>query len=350
MKHMSLLFLLAALCGCGDAAPPYDRNAMLTAVADEVVVPTHEAFVQRSAALAQEAKALCAAPDAAKLERTRGAWWDARAELERGEAFGIGPWRTLGLAALLDRWPTDAAQIEALVAGDAALDAQGLAVVGANKRGFPALEYLLWGETELEAGGRRCELVVVLAEDISRLAGEQLAGWEGEGGFAVQLGSAGRVEGMYKDPQEALAELVNAVISELEMVVSTQLGKPLGADAGGVAQPTLAECWRSDRSLAVVRANLEGARALYEGAPGSIGIGDMVQQRNAATDKRMREAFAAVFVALDAVPGELDEALTASPTEVAAVQEAVRVVLRLWKTEVVSALSVTLTFNDNDGD
>lgn len=355
MRRMWSVVAACALLGCGDEVAPYDRNAMLTAVAERVVLPTHELFAQRAEAFARQSEALCGggAISAAALEQTRGAWWSAREAMERGEAFGVGPWRTAGLGALLDRWPTDAVEIDALLAGEGTLDAGLLPTLGANKRGFPALEYLLWADEGMWAGegaGRRCELVVTLARDVEALAASQLEGWRGAGGFAEQLGQAGRVAGMYKDPQEALGELVNVAIGELEMIVSGQLAKPLGRDNGGTPVLEQAECWRSGRSLDAVRANLEGARLLYEGAEGSVGLGDMVARRNAGADRRLREAFVVAFAALDAVPTGLEEGLEEAPEALGALQEAVRVVLRLWKTEVVGALGVTLTFNDNDGD
>jgi predicted lipoprotein len=348
---------LVALCGivlwgCGEEAVPYDRNAMLTSVAERLALPAHEVLATRAQTLEAAAEAACAdgAMSEAELGEVRAAWWGARQAMELLAAFSVGPWRTAGLGAMLDRWPTNDVEIERLVGGDAALDDSLLATLGANKRGLPALEYLLWGA---QVSGRRCALTALLAKDVSASADALLAGWSGEGGFARQLGQAGRVEGMYANAQEALGDLANVAVAALEMIVGTQLGKPLGLTTGGAGRPELAECFRSRRSLEVVRLNLESAWRLYAGAEGGVGLGDMVRARSSGADGRMRAAFEAAFVALDALggsPGGLEQAVVSDRASVEAAREAIRAVLRLWKTEVIGALGVTLTFNDNDGD
>lgn len=326
---------------------------MLTSVAEQLALPAHEVLATRAQTLEMAAEAACAdgVMSEAELGEVRAAWWGARQALEALPAFSVGPWRTAGLGALLDRWPTDDVEIERLVSGDAALDDALLATLGANKRGLPAVEYVLWGSADVS--GRRCALAALLTRDVSASADALLAGWSGEGGFARQLGQAGRVEGMYANAQEALGELANVAVAALEMIVGTQLGKPLGLTTGGAGRPELAECFRSRRSLEVVRLNLESAWRLYAGAEGGVGLGDMVRSRNSGADGRMRAAFEAAFVALDALegsPGGLEQAVVSDRARVEAAREAIREVLRLWKTEVIGALGVTLTFNDNDGD
>ena len=85
---------------------------------------------------------------------------------------------------------------------------------------------------------------------------------------------------------------------------------------------------------------------------GTVGAGltVLVAEQNPATDLAMQDALRAALAAIDAVPRPFVTSVVQMNPALDQALLAVRELKRLYATEVVAALGVTLRFNDNDGD
>jgi len=244
------------------------------------------------------------------------------------------------------------------LAADTPLDADGLAVLGAPAKGFTALEYLLF-EPDVDlidafaSVPRRGEYAVALAADLGAQARALAEAWDPNGGnFLGQLVDGGRGSTRYATLNAALGEVVNRIGYALENDRLEKLGRPLGDSADGTPQPELVESPWSGRSLEDLRDNLHGIELLFRGEPslGLQSLDDYLHFRGRNLSAGFSQRFGACQAALDAILVPLATAVVDAATDVQKLSDALAALQRFFQVDVASALSLSLGFNDNDGD
>jgi uncharacterized protein len=345
------------------------RRQTVRALTEQVVLPTLGDVAARAAELETAAGALAGAPSQQALDAAQEAWRAARAPWKECDAFAFGPAMDERLAVAIDQFPVEPTKIEAEIAGTAALTVDYIDTIGADRKGFHALEHLLFGGgddaavlalfTTDAAAARRRELLVALAGNLTRKVLELRRAWAPDGGaYAELIATPGAANPTYATVKAAIDTFVNESVFLAELVADARIGKPLGLATGGTPQPALEESGPSDNSLDDMAASLRGLRAVYTGAragggAGAIsegGIGALVAAQSPATDREVRDLIEQALAAIEAIPRPFRTAIALSPAEVQAAYDAVKEVKRVLATEVLSVLGATLKFNDNDGD
>ncbi len=314
---------------------------MLTAAADEVIVPSYEALVAAFDELADGARpAVHRAVDRASSKRlgTRGGRWRS-------------PGGTPAPAASGRRW-TDASRQPSpsrpgptpsptSSPGPTPSTRQGSTPTGAGVKGIVALEIGLFGDGSEELatpeGSRRCEYLMSVTALARAAAAEVLDDWTG--GYRDEF-----VAGMDGDPQASLDALANEVIFRVTEIDDQGLRALTEATAADELQPTRADGPAAFR-LAEHRATYESVAAVLDGRA-AAGAGRRHQRRHRRAARRRRRGGSEAMAALpDSVTASFDD-----PDTVAAAQEAAMALKVLLSTEVASELGITLGFSDSDGD
>lgn len=346
-----ILLLLACKGPSSTATPTEDtglseRQALLAGLAEDVVAPRYAELVQRAAALEEAADTFCADRTAPHLATLRTAWWDARAPWKRMEVVNFGPvvdqpWR---VGPLLDFWPVRDTVVDDLLAGEDALTVAYVSSLGASTRGFPVLEYVLWPEDDLLEvfDDRRCAYTTALAADLHANAVVLQDAWAT---YTPGIVRPSEVDSLYDTPQDVLDEWVNRMFFTVEDLRFEKLGKPLGDDSGGTPLPDAAESPFSGRSLADARDALAGVRDVWEG-----GVRGFLPADSDALITNVESALTDAETALAAVPEPLTATVVDDRASVQAAQDALRVLQIALQIDLAQALSVTIAFNDNDGD
>jgi predicted lipoprotein len=342
-----------------------ERRTAMRALTEQVVLPALDEVVLRAGALAGAARALADAPSQVTLDAAQDAWRAARRPWKETEAFSFGPAMTELLAAAIDQVPVDPAKIELELAGTAELTDLYVDNLGANRKGFHAVEYLLFrGDDDAavlaslttDAGAmRRREMAAVLARGIARDAGRLQSAWAPTGGaYAATVTEPGAGNATYPTIKAVVDAFVNESVFLAELAADARLAAPLGLATGGTPRPELEESGPSDNSLADLAATVRGMRSVYtgsrDGTATGAGISGIVADRSPATDREVREAFVTALAALDAIPRPFRTAVALHRAQVQAAYDAVKELKRILGTEVVALLGATLKFNDNDGD
>ena len=127
----------------------FDREAMLVNWADNIIIPSYEAFDAEAKALKAAADAFVATPDANTLNDLRTAWESAYFSFQNVEMFDIGKAEEVRFSYRLNTYPTNAAEITSSIESgnyDLALPSM------VDAQGFPALDYLLFelGDSDSE--------------------------------------------------------------------------------------------------------------------------------------------------------------------------------------------------------
>lgn len=364
MKQLECLLCLATFASLGCAPVSLGDGPRRVVVADvttSVVLPTFDEVAARATALVAAVEPLAAEPSAAALAQSQDAWRAARLPWKETEAFGFGPASDLLLSATIDQSPAD--RIDEELMATAPIDAAYVDNLGANRKGYHALEYILFNGGNEEAlaqlvsgpqAERRRALLPALARDLEQNTLELRSAWSADGGnFAGVVTQPGAANERYPTIKSAVDAFVNESIFLSELIANGKLGRPLGMTAGGTPQPDLEESGPSDNSLADMLGNLRSIRNVYlgtrDGLPGG-GISRLVIEQSPATHRAVLEALAGAEQAINEIPRPFRLALEQRSPEVERAYEAVKVLQRVLATEVVAVLGSTLKFNDNDGD
>jgi uncharacterized protein len=360
------LVLLAGACSSGggraDAggAPGFDRLALLANLAENVIVPTLASFATEAVALEAAVTTSCVSD----LAAAQDAWRAAATVWQRAELMRIGP-AAAGDGALRDRiysWPVVAGcpvdhEIMAWRQDPSAYD---LSTKLANRRGLPALEYVLFNPslasscppqsapagwsalTDDEKRAARCGYAAVAAADLRTQAQALHAAWTG--GYAATLATAGSP---FRNAHAAVNALSDALFVLDTEVKDHKLGRPAGITVGSCATlgapcPQDVEAPWSAHSKENIAANLRGFQAIFTGGEG-VGFDDFLVAAGAPElAARMGADVTAAIAAVEAIPGTLATAVTASPGEVRVAYDAVKQVTDSLKSQFLTVLALDL--------
>lgn len=357
MRGVWLTALVLAACTTGKEEA-FDKGAMLRSVVDEVILPTHEGWIDDAHALDAAADALCAGPTTGGLQAARDAWPPLMEGLWRQQAWAFGPARNfdIDLPHNVHEWPADAAGVDAILAGEAVIDASFVAGLAADDhlRGPAAVEYLLWGAGDVTSGDfgeRRCAYLLATIDVFLPVLEDYEAAWRPDGeAYGEALATAGDGSVIYPTDQDAITAIVSGLLTVLEDMEARKLGKPLGDEDEGVVQPDQVESPYAKRSLLALKRNLEGVEAIYDG--GSVSLSDYVLSREKAgeVDAIVRTALTGARLSLEAMDDTLASMVQSDPAVVREAQTAVEGVSIALSGEVSTLLGVNPTAVEGDND
>jgi predicted lipoprotein len=347
--------LVACVVPLGDGK----RRIVAGELTAEIIVPTYDEVVERTAALAAASRAFVANPAADTLAALQAAWRAARVPWKQTDAFRFGPLAMQSLGIAIDQVPVDPVKIDAELAGTATLDAAYIAGLGANKKGFHTIEYFIFGADDAAVlvslttdslAPRRIAYLAACTDELAATAVKLRDAWVG---YAAQIADPGADNMDFPTIKASIDALVNETVFQAEVVADARIGKPMGTATGGTPQPELQESGPSNNSVADMTETLVGIRNIYfgtrTGEPGK-GIGGLVAAASPATDRDVRAAFENAFAAIAAIPKPYTQALVDQRPEVMTAYTAVQDLQHVLATEVIATLGATLKFNDNDGD
>ncbi len=383
-------------CGGGKGTDPAfaageeARRVVLTAIADDVIVPAYARFVARAEALVMAIDGLEADPLETTARATaRAAWASAMDAWQEVEVFQIGPagatTATPGGAGLRDRiysWPlTNPCRVDQETLSGAHTDATALASAPANVRGLDALEYLLFVSTSEnacpinaqintsgawnagdEAGiaSKRAAHAASLARDLAASAKALETAWSPTGGdFRGELAAAGQ-RSVYATAQEALNSLSDAIFYLDTEVKDAKVGTPLGYfDCSTDICPEAFESRRSARSKANLESNVRAFRRIFSGADTTAEAvatprhfqALLVAAGQGALAGQMLDAIDRIDASLAAVTTDLESAIQNDLVSVEAIYGAIKGLTDLMKTQFISTLDLELpkrAEGDND--
>ncbi len=352
---------LLGSCSDGTASSSSDAKPVLADVTGSVILPAYRLADAAAGELVAKTNAFAATPSAQTLLGAQNAWRSSRKAWHATEAFRFGPVKTKNITSAIDFWPARLEGIEAFVGGVETIDASTVDALGANAKGFMALEALFFDSAAGDAAvltrfvsaphaDRRRRYAGIVAALVQAKTSELATAWEPTGGnFARELTEAGSGSALFPSGKSAIDQLVNSVIFATDLVTGTKLGKPYGTKSGGEPRPADEESARSDNSLVDMVSTLDGVRVMYAGAGGK-GLSDLVRAKNPSLDARVLAAMEDVLRKVAAIPPPFRTAITSQRPAVENAYQAARTLKNLLSTEVATALATTLAFNDSDGD
>lgn len=342
-----------------------DREVMLKHIADEIIIPGYKNFKVKLDSMTSMSGKFTADPTLTTLTGFRQAWIEAYTEWQKVELFDVGPAYDQALHSFFNIYPTSETGINDNIANGS----PNLEVPASYARqGFPAFDYLLngLGTTDAEIlsyyttaadAAKRLAYVQLLINQMNNKFNPVYAAWTGPYRNTF-------ISKTSMDMAGSTSLLVNGYVLNYERYIrSGKIGIPSGAMVGGVVFPEKVEAFYIkdlNQTLAKVAhqasIDLFNGKSVITGADGpslksylnTLGAKDPAS--GSTLSEIVNAQFLTVNAKLDLLGPNLYEQIQTNNQAMTDVYNEMQKVVRLLKVDMTSAMSITITYVDNDGD
>ena len=375
---VTLIMLIAGLYACsksggGETTPENpmdqktaDRKAMLTNIADNIVIPAYAKFKIKLDAFTAKSTAFTTAPSTTTLTDARAAWVDAYVEWQKVELFDFGPGQVQAIRSYFNIYPASESGIAAnITAGNAA----NLEVASAfPTQGFPAFDYLLNG-----VGGNDAAIVAYYTtgtdatkriDYLKRITQRMNTVFTA---VNTEWTTTYRDQFINKtgiDASSSTSILANSYVLNFERYIrSGKFGIPSGAMMGGVVAANKVEAfYKKDISLSLAKAATQATIDFFNGKGVNTGtegpslktyltaLGAKDSATGTGLAQIINTQFTAINTKLGLLPENLYNQVNTNNQLMIDVYTEMQKAVRMLKVDMTSAISITITYTDNDGD
>ena len=340
----------------------FDKTAMLTNYADNLIIPGYTAMQQKLAALQTASYAFLAAPSATTQAAVKTAYQETHLQYERIAAFQFGPAETalldifLNFSGSLDYSFTTAGQLTGFSIDSLTIESNitagtyNLAAMTRSSfysQGFPALNYLYFGPDAVSKfntnTANRVKYVKDVLARIKTLVDKVSSDWT-----TYRTDFIGNTKTNSGSP---ISYLVNQFAFQMDLLKGPRIGWPFGKQSNGQVFATKVEAYFVGNSMALAVENLTSLKNTYTAGSSGKGISDyLISLGKTSLNTDVLAQFDLAIAKLKLIPDPLSASLTTQATAVEAAYKEVQKLLTLLKTDVASATAVQISYMDNDGD
>ncbi|MBC7565911.1 MAG: imelysin family protein [Pedobacter sp.] len=376
-KHISLACLLAlTVFACSKkkgtdqpeegGKPGVDRKALLTYLADDIIIPSYANFKTKLDLLQGKSDAFTAAPTTASLVELRTAWVNAYVEWQKIELIDVGPASSQTLRAFFNVYPTNVANINSGIAnGTVNFDLPATYA----QQGFPALDYLINGlannDTDIVTfystaadAAKRIAYVKKILTEMNSIFAKVYTPWT-TGVYRDEFISKSGT-----DASSSLAGLVNGYVSNYERYIrSGKFGIPSGSMINGVVSAEKVEAlYKKDISLTLAKTAQQASVDFFNGksvktrTEGSSfktyldALGANDSKTNVKLTHAIQDQLGVTLTKLNLLTENLNNEVKNNNQKMIDVYTEMQKFVRMVKVDMTSAMSITITYTDNDGD
>ena len=361
--------LLVMLFSCVDSTEEtkvqIDRKPLLENLADQVIIPGYTQLNTEVTAMNSSITTFLNEPSPATLGNARSAFIKAYVAWQKVEFFDFGPAFDQTLRAQVNTFPTDNFAIDnAIATGNIQLQS----LSNNNKKGFPAIDYLLYGDNKSDAdiiadfttntnASTRKEYLKASIEDMQTLVSRVSVAWNsGEGNYRSTF-----VERTGTDVGSSLGQLINSLSQSLEVFTrDAKVGIPLGKRSQGILIPKNAEAYYSGNSMLLARSNVQGYIDVFKGSRTSEGANSQsllaylnqlnAQYNGGSLSSALEQQFQNSLSKLNQISDPYSRSIEAQATIANEAYLELQKTVVLVKVDLASALGILISYQDNDGD
>lgn len=363
------VILLSTLFACdpssnggdtSDCNTPFDQQAMFQNIADNLILPSYDELQGKVATLVATTNTFTTSPSVENLTSLRAAFEAAYISWQVASPYEFGPAEEVFLRNSVNNFPLD------LTATKVAIDAGELDFdqPDAFNKGFPALDYLLYGVAENEeeivalfsnngVGANHRQFIKEVVTDIEERVKHTLNGWE-NGFRETFINNTGKAAGT------SLSLLINQLNQNYELIKREKIGVPSGVLTLDFIYPDRVEAPYSDLSKVLAKTALQTSEKLYKGMSldgkvNGLGLDDYLEAVEAkkegqALDQLIEEQFANTLQVLETLPPSLSETVSNERSQVVDVYKEIAQQVLYLKTDMPAVLCVSITYIDNPSD
>ncbi len=345
-------FLLTTTTGCKEKKTDFDRKPLLENLGNNIIVPAYRNAHEKTQALKNAINAFTAAPDVAKLQAAKLAFKEAYMAWQAIESYDFA--KATGLSYGLNNFPPDTAKIQSnILSGTYNLGEAG----NIRAKGFPALDYLLFQSPneQLTVDGVNNfqyakQYLNDVANDISTNITSVYDDWN-----TSHINTFINATGL--DIGGSVSILCNSWAQYTERTRRERVGNALGyvgLIGTGVTNEKLYEAFYANYSKELLIANLQAGKNLFTGGAGT-GFDDYPQVKEATfqgvpLNEEIANQYDKCIAAANAINTDFRTALVNDKQKMETLFLELKKLVVLVKVDLASAVGVTISYLDNDGD
>ena len=335
----------------------YYRTAQLKNIYNNGIVTLTDAFSQEVIQLKESINNLKQTTTLNNLVSSQNNWKNVMKTWKQLELYNLGAIQNSFIHFEINRWETNTSLINDYINGSDVINETYVESKGSSAKGLSAIEFLLFSsennQTVLNTlttalnSQRRLDYLLALSENLEKKETKLKTLWtNSEDTFlnSLQNGISGSQN-----------QLTNAMVSLIEEIVISKLGKPLGEKRGGTISVNSLEAYRSGFSLEIINQHLMALEKCYSGnfKQNSIkwGYDNYLDLIGSVTlNEKINTAFANCKLKIETIKNPLREELINNKQNVAELRSSFTNLLVLIKVDLANAIGSTITISDNDGD
>ena len=368
MKSILSFLLLISISVClftsceGDTEPmeiftdSFDREAMLTGWADEIIIPSLENYMASLQQLSSSTEVFVDAPTDLHLTELRASYIVAYRAWQRVAMYNIGKAEEIGLLNFTNVYPTDVESIdENIITQDYNFSLPS----SYDEQGFPALDYMLYGirdnEEEIiaalsEVGARN--YIADLVSNLNRLTEMVLNDWKSDYRtiFISNSGSSATA---------SVDKVVNDFLFYYERYFRAgKIGIPAGVFSGSPIATAVEAPYAGISKELFVEA-FDAVRDFFNGRVGVdskvISLDDYLMQiseQNQSTDiaSVINDQWNLTAETLEVLSDNFEIQILEDNSRMLRTYDELQVAVILLKVDMLQALNIQVDFVDADGD
>lgn len=327
----------------------FDRKAMLTNWADNIILPAFNNFDSKAQSLKTGTERFYSNPEQFQLDDLHSAFAQTYLAFQMVKVFEAGPSEDVSFRASLNTFPADTTKIENNIINEVTvIDAAS----NLTARGFPALDYLFFSPNVNLQDPKTKAYVLLLTQDIAVMASHVNSNWKNHRTNFINASGT--------DLGSSLGQMVNAINKDYEIIKNAKIGFPAGKRTLGKTYPHTCEGYYSNLSLVLTKINIKTIEKFFNGisfdeTSTGLSLADYLTALEATTDQGnldevINDQFDLAISALKNINSELSIAVDTETDAVDAAYLAIQQNVRYLKVDMPSAMGVLITYQDNDGD
>ncbi|WPR70075.1 imelysin family protein [Flavobacterium sp. NG2] len=360
----SLITLLAACSsneGSGDS-DNYDRTALLTNWANNIIVPSYTNYQAKVQTLVTDAATFNSNPTEANLQTVRTSWLEAYKAYQYVQYFSFGKAEEIYFKERTNTYPTDVTGINAnITAGSYNLSL----ISQTSKQGFPALDYVLNGlgttDTEIVSyytntnATKYKQYLTDLVTALKSNADTIVADWNSSY-------KASYIANNGKSITSSVSITINSFIETFEK--NTRAGKigiPAGLFSGGTVHPEKVEgYYKKDVSKILCEVAVHAAQDFFngksfnnssEGASLKSYLNFLnVVRNNQNLSDIINTQFETSFTKIGLLSNNFSNQISSDNSKMITAYDSLQQNVVYLKLDMMQALKITVDYVDNDGD
>lgn len=355
MKRLFLYFFIGiTILSCKDDKEfEFDRTALLTQAANEIIIPSYTNLKNDLVGLKADFSTFNSSRTIGNLNSVQNQFDLVYIAFQKVKMFEFGPAADMVYRSSMNTYPTNTTKINANIES-------GSYILGSAENataiGLPALDYLLYYGNESEVllsftsddfAENRLTYLADIIEKMNDETNQVLANWTGsyKSTFMAANGT---------DIGSSLSLLFNQFVIDLELVKNAKIGIPSGQFSGGETFPTYVESNYGSNSKILALTNMQALKTLFMGGTG-VGIDDYMDASvefgtTTIPSSDIIAQFDICISKINALEDPFNETIPSNLTGFNDTFQEIKKLVAYAKTDIPAALGVLISFSDTDGD
>lgn len=369
-KTLLILSFIALIVACssnggdnnGDGNN-YDRTALLTNWADNIIVPSYVNYQTKVQILVTSTNAFVAAPTEANLQTVRTSWIEAYKAYQYVAIYNMGKAEEINFNVASNTYPTNTVGIESNISSGS----YNLSLLSQlDKQGFPALDYLINGlgttdvsiigfyTTNANAANYKQYLKDVagkLKTNIDAVVTDWNSGFRNS--YVANNGTS---------VSSSVNKTTNLFVKSFEKDIRTgKIGIPAGIFSGGVKYPEKVEgYYKNDISKELLNISIKASQDFFNGkhfnsTTTGEGLKSYLNFLNATKNNQklsdvINNQFAAIYTTNNVLNNSFSQQVNTDNSKMIATYDALQQNVIYTKLDMMQALKITIDYVDSDGD